>query len=124
MTRLATDELTGGTLYELPPEAGDTTQPHFEPDEQWLRSAAPDLQKTAIWRWFATRYEEIDAATPRDADGNYFLGVKDLPVTVDAVLIRRFGGLVPDATLTQLIRDAQAMAGNAWTTLQPDELSG
>ncbi|MDM0032159.1 hypothetical protein QTI33_08420 [Variovorax sp. J22P271] len=95
MTRLATDELTGGILYELPPEAGDTTQPRFEPDEQWLRSAAPELQKTAIWRWFATRYEEIDAATPRDAYGNYFLGVKDAPVRVDAVLIGRFGEWFP-----------------------------
>lgn len=36
-----------------------------------MAAPAPELQKTAIWRWFATRCEEMDAVTPRDAKGNH-----------------------------------------------------
>jgi hypothetical protein len=70
MTMIATDELTDGKLIDLPPEAGDVTQPRFEPVEAWLRSAEPAAQKTAMWRWFATRYEELGPSTPHDTAGN------------------------------------------------------
>lgn len=110
-------------MFELPPEAGDTTQPRFEPDERWLQSASPELQKTAIWRWFATRYEEMDGSTPKDADGQFFLGVKEPPVTVEAVLLERFGRLVPAELLGSLVRDVRARAGDAWTVLDLDKLS-
>ena len=59
----ATDKITGAALRrlpreELPLEAGDVNAPRFEPNDEWLRGASPQLQKIAMWRWFATRFED------------------------------------------------------------------
>lgn len=123
MTMISTDALTGGTLHELPPEAGDTTQPRFEVKDEWLRTAEPPLQKTAVWRWFATRYEEMEPSTPHDSEGNFFLGVKDPPVSLDAVLRERFGDVVPHDVLDSLISDVQRRAGDQWVKMDLDKLS-
>jgi hypothetical protein len=123
MARIATDELTGGKLIELPPEAGDTTQPRFEPAEEWLRNAEPAAQKTAMWRWFATRYEELNPSTPHDADGNYFFGTKGPPVLADEALRKRFGGVVSQEVLQELIADVQGKVGNQWAEIGLDKLS-
>ena len=55
---ITTDKIADGKLLTLPPEAGDVNAPRFQPNDAWLRQAPPDQQKTAMWRWFATRYEE------------------------------------------------------------------
>jgi hypothetical protein len=118
MTMIAADELTDGKRIDLPPEAGDVTQPRFEPVEAWLGSAEPAAQKTAMWRWFATRYEELGPSTPRDTAGNYFFGAKGPPVPAHEVLRKRFGGVVPAEVVEQLIADVQARAGNEWAEAQ------
>lgn len=123
MVMIATDELTDGMLVDLPPEAGDVTQPFFEPVDDWLSTAQPIQQKTAVWRWFATRYEELESSTPHDADGNYFFGAKEQPVQADEVLRQRFGTVVPDEVLGSLISTLQSKAGNLWAKVDPDKLS-
>jgi hypothetical protein len=96
------------------PEAGDLTQPRFEPVDGWLRKAAPAAQKTAMWRWFATRYEEIEAAETNR---------KKASVEADKVLRKRFAAAVPSAVLEALIADVKRRRGNAWATLDLDKLS-
>ena len=123
MVMISTDQLTDGHLIELPPEAGDVNQPFFEPAEDWLRSAAPLEQKTAMWRWFATRYEELESSTPNAQGGDFFFGMKDPPVHADEVLRQRFGALVPSDVLEQLIADIQAKVGNVWAKVELDKLS-
>lgn len=44
MDRMDTDQRTRGRVIDLPPEAGDTTQPLVEPSETWLREA-PALEQ-------------------------------------------------------------------------------
>ena len=122
MTTIPTDDLTEGQLIDLPPQAGDTTQPRFEPDEAWLRQASPVEQKTAVWRWFATRYEELEPSTPHDREGNYFFGRKQ-PVLADEVLRERFAALVPPEVLDGLLDDLKAKAGNQWVAFELDKLS-
>lgn len=123
MTMIATDTLTDGQLIDLPPEAGDTNQPWFDPVDDWLRTAAPAAQKTAMWRWFATRYEELDPSTPHDRDGSYFFGTKEPPVKADEVLRSRFAHLVPREVLDPLIAGLQSKAGNVWAEVEFDKLS-
>lgn len=123
MTTIATDDLTDGRLIDLPPEAGDVNQPRFEPHDDWLRTADAASQKTAMWRWFATRYEELETSTPHDAEGNYFFGRKEAPVRADEVLQERFGTLVPTEVLAQLVSGLQAKAGNEWAKVELDKLS-
>ena len=123
MVMIATEALTDGQLIDLPPEAGNTAEPFFEPVDDWLRGASPVAQKTAMWRWFATRHEELISSTPHDRDGNLFFGMKDRPVQADEVLWARFSDLVPHAVLKELIADVQAKVGNVWAKVEPDKLS-
>jgi len=123
MVMIATDELTDGQLIDLPPEAGDLSQPFFEPVDGWLRGASTAEQKTAMWRWFATRYEELESSTPHDEEGNFFFGLKQPPVQADEVLRERFEGHVPPEVLAELIADVQAKVGNLWSVVEPDKLS-
>ncbi|MDB5966326.1 MAG: hypothetical protein JWQ72_2826, partial [Polaromonas sp.] len=102
--------------------AGDTTEPRFHPNEDWLRHASPVEQKTAMWRWFATRYEELEPSTPHDREGNYFFGRQE-PVLVDEVLRQRFAQLVPAEVLDALLHRVQAKAGNQWVVMDLDKLS-
>ena len=123
MVMIATDELTDGRLIDLPPQAGDTTEPFFEPDDNWLRGAPPVAQKTAMWRWFATRSEELLPSTPHDADGHLFFGLKEPPVPANEVLWERFSALVPAVVLDSLLADVQDKVGNIWAKVEPDKLS-
>jgi hypothetical protein len=77
----------------------------------------------AIWRWFATRYEELESSTPHDVEGNYFFGTKEPPVLADAVLRERFSHVVPQPVLDESIAGLQAKAGNLWAEAVPDKLS-
>lgn len=123
MTMIATDELTDGQLIDLPPEAGDINQTRFEPHDDWLRQADAASQKTAMWRWFATRYEELETSTPHDKEGNFFFGRKDPPVSAQEVLRARFGMLVPAEVLDSLVNTLRAKAGDAWAKMELDKLS-
>jgi hypothetical protein len=60
-------------LEPLPPEAGDVNAPRFEPNGEWLRRAPSQEQEMAMWRWFATRYDDPALAMPHDDDGNYLM---------------------------------------------------
>ena len=122
MTMIATDELTNGRLIDLPPEAGDVTQPRFEPVDDWLRKASELEQKTAMWRWFATRFEELAPSTPHDSEGNYDFGEKE-PVKANEVLRQRFGSIVPQPVLQALIGAVTSKQGNQWAVMELDKLS-
>jgi hypothetical protein len=117
------DKLAGGTLVELPAEAGDVNAPHFQPNEAWLRSAPADRQKMAMWRWFATRHEEPVTATPHD-DSGHFLYSEGEPLLADRVLHERFDALVDPTVVDALVAVVQAESGNEWVIRPPDKFSG
>lgn len=98
---------------ELPRAAGGIDEPRFEPDEQWLRGADDSLKKAAIWRWFATHYEDPREAVPHDADGR-FLYDDGEPVKADQALSERFGGLVSPEVLRAVQDAICSEVGNDW----------
>ena len=110
----ATDELIEGKLLTLPPEAGDVDAPRFEPNDDWLREAPPKLQKTAMWRWFATRYEDPKAAVQHDDQGNYVFTEGRGPCFVDETLHERFDAFVPECVVEELVQSLQQESGNEW----------
>ncbi|MDB5894865.1 MAG: hypothetical protein JWQ88_2396 [Rhodoferax sp.] len=122
MAMIATDELTDGQLIDLPAAAGDVTQPRFEPMDDWLRTASPVEQKTAMWRWFATRYEEMETSTPHDQEGEYLVGENKL-VQVADVMAERFAPLVPETVLQQLVAGITTRGGPTWSFMPLDKLS-
>lgn len=119
----ASDDLLDGPLIYLPPEAGDVDQPRFEPDNDWLRQAPPDYQKSAMWRWLATHYEDPETATPHDQQGHFDF-LDGGPFLADRVLTERFQGIVDDDVIHDFIRKVQAEVGNEWALKRLDRFSG
>lgn len=109
----ATDLLTDGKLIILPPEAGDVDDPCFEPNEDWLRRAPPSQQKTAMWRWFASRFENPETAVPHDEQGGYVF-TEGGPWQADEVLHERFDAFVPEGVVQELVASVQEEVGNEW----------
>ncbi len=131
MTLIASDALTDGRLIELPPEAGDVNAPRFEPEDDWLRAAEPAEQKAAMWRWFATRYEELapggivetaSAPVEAQADGDRAPEPSDGPVSLEDTLRGRFAEAVPAAVLDDLVRGVRAQTANDWVPMSTDKL--
>ncbi|HJV62641.1 MAG TPA: hypothetical protein VJ743_16965 [Albitalea sp.] len=116
----ATDELIDGPLITLPPEAGDVNAPRFEPAADWLRRATPEQQMTAMWRWFATRYETPETAVPHDEQGEYVY-VDGGPWLADEVLHERFDACVPEQVVERLVQRVQQKAGNEWARRRIEE---
>jgi hypothetical protein len=110
----ATDTLIEGQLITLPPEAGDVDAPRFEPDDDWLRGAPADQQKTAMWHWFATRFEDPNAAVPNDPEGNFLFTEGRGPCYVDETLHERFDAFVPEGVVQELVQRLQQEVGNEW----------
>lgn len=122
----ATDTLIEGALIDLPPEAGDVNAPRFEPNDAWLRRASADEQKTAMWRWFATRYEDPDdpeSAMPHDGEGRRVFDDEEGPFHADEVLHRRFDGCVRREVIDELVQRLQQQVGNEWARRGPDQFS-
>jgi len=123
----ATDLLTGGELIQLPPEAGDVDAPRFEPNDDWLRTAPPDAQQTAMWRWFATRYEDPndpETAAPHDGQGRRVYSEGDGPFHADEVLHQRFDRCVPEGVIDTLVQRLRQQVGNDWARRGGDDFGG
>ena len=122
----ATDTVIDGPVVPLPPEAGDMDAPHFEPDDEWLRRAGPPEQKAAMWRWFATHYEDPgdpETAAPHDAEGCRVYDDEG-PFHADEVLHGRFDHCVPPAVVDELVQRVRQQAGNEWARRGMDEFGG
>lgn len=117
------DRLTEGRLVPLPADAGDIDAPRFEPNERWLRTAPPRLQKLAMWRWFATRYADPETTVPHDDDGNYCF-TDGGPFLADHVLRERFEGCVSPEIIDDLALEVQAEVGNEWALKKADGFGG
>lgn len=117
------DRIAGRGVVSLPPEAGNVDAPVFEVNEAWLRGAEPALQKAAMWRWFATRYEDPRVATPHDKDGG-FLYTSGGPYHADRVLHQRFDRLVPGDVVEELVDTLRSEVGNEWAPKPMDKEAG
>lgn len=113
MSTPATERVTDGKLVSLPPEAGDVNAPCFQPNDAWLRSAGADQQKAAMWRWFATRFENPESAVPHDEQGGY-LFTEGGPWLADELLHERFDAFVPEGVVQELVDSVQREVGNEW----------
>jgi hypothetical protein len=121
-----TDTLFDAPLEPLPPEAGDVNAPRFEPSDDWLKRTGPTMQKVAMWRWFATRYEDPkdpETTAPHEGDSRHLVDGEG-PIRVDEVLHRRFDGCVPRPVVDELVERVQRAAGKEWARRGVDEFGG
>lgn len=114
------ERIFDGKLVPLPAEAGDVNAPRFDPVDSWLRTAPAIQQKAAMWRWFATRYEDPQVATPHDDQGNYVF-TDGGPFRADEVLHERFDRCVVPEVVQELVGDVQAEVGNDWALRRLDK---
>lgn len=116
-----TDRLWPNGPLDLPPEAGNLTAARYEPDEQWLQQANAELQKAALWRWFATHLEDPRDAVPHSEDDDDYLWGDDEPVLADRALNERFGSLVPTAVVGEVLSAIRREVGNEWAHKRLDK---
>ncbi len=116
------ERLFDGKIVPLPSEAGDQAAARFDPVDSWLRTAPPVQQKAAMWRWFATRYEDPKVATPHDENGYFF--TDGGPFHADEVLHERFDRCVDPKVVQELVADVQAEVGNDWASKPLDKSGG
>lgn len=117
------DRIAEGRTIVLPPAAGDVNAVRFDPNPEWLSEAPPEQQQTAMWRWFATRYEDPRFVTPHDNKGEYFY-TDGGPYLADRVLHEQFDGVVPEPVIDELVHDIQDEVGNEWALKTVDKFGG
>lgn len=116
------DRLWPNGPVDLPPEAGNITTSHFEPNEAWLAQAAPELQKSVLWRWFATRFDDPHAAVPHSEHREDYLWGEGEPIKADLALAERFRTLVPHAIIDEVARALRDEVGNDWALKRLDKV--
>ncbi len=117
-----TDRLWPNGPVDLPPEAGNLTESKFEPDDQWIQQADAEHQKAALWRWFATHFENPRDAVPHSENGDDYLWGDGEPVQADQALKERFGSLVPEAVVNEVLSALQSEVGNEWAHKRIDKV--
>ena len=66
------DHMDDSELSNLPAEAFASQESPFEVDDDWLRTADPDDQRTAMQEWFLARYCDPAEETPYNGrEGGY-----------------------------------------------------
>lgn len=120
---IASDKLTDGRLIDLPAAAGDPASPRFEPHDDWLRDAPAPQQKAAMWRWFATHYDDPADSVPHDEAGNY-LYTDGGPYDAGHVLRGRFGSIVGADVLGDFIAAVETEGGSQWALKALDKAGG
>jgi hypothetical protein len=109
---------------DLPPEAGNIAASRFEPSESWLTHASPALQQAALWRWFASRFDEPRYAVPHHEGSDDFMWGDDEPVQADQAVKERFASLVPPPVIQEFLAALRAEVGNEWAIKRVDKAGG
>lgn len=106
----------------LPAAAGRPGPKGFEPDDEWLKDASPDLQKDVMRAWFQSRFQDPAMETPYiSAEGGYIY-VHGGPYDARDELEGRFGGLVDDEAIEEVIDDLESEGIVEWAPIhtEPD----
>lgn len=102
---------------ELPIEAGDTEARQFDPNDDWIRSAARELQIEAMRSWFYDRYEDPVQQTPYSSGEGGYLFIHGGPYDPSDEIQDRFGGIVDFEVMDELIQELYSEAGDEWAPI-------
>lgn len=114
------DRMDDRELEQLPPEAyadsSDARGP-FDLDQTWLTSASRDSQAVAIRAWFTARFCDPAQETPYNGREGGYLFVNGGPYSPDEELNSKFGGVVPDDVIQEVVEDLEAEVGEDWAPI-------
>ena len=106
----------------LPAEAGSYTALGFEPSDDWLLSAQPDLRHAAMRHWFLSHYCDPAYETPYNSEEGGYIYVYGGPYQAEDEIHGRFGRLFDDEILQSVIDDVESSGIDEWapSQIEPD----
>lgn len=112
----------GDDRPDLPPEAGAQTPRGFEPNDEWLYTAEPELRHEAMRLWFVTRYWDPANDTPYNGREGGYLYIHGGPYDAEDELYGRFGDVFPDPddTIREVIDDVEADGILEWAPIHTE----
>jgi hypothetical protein len=106
---------------DLPQEAGKHTASGFEPDDEWLAAAEPEMRHEAMRVWFLSRYCDPVHSTPYNSEEGGYLFIHGGPYTAEEEIYKRFGSLCSDETLREVIDDIESDGLDEWAPVYHDD---
>ena len=107
---------------DLPEEAGVNTRSGFEPNNEWLSSAPPDLRHEAMRQWFLSRFWDPANDTSYNGREGGYLYIHGGPYEAEDELYGRFGDLFDDEIVRAVIDDVESDGIYEWAPIhtEPD----
>jgi len=107
---------------ELPPEAGEDTGSGFEPNDDWLKKAKPDLRHEAMRQWFVSRYWDPANETPYNSEEGGYLYIHGGPYDATGEIGSRFGDMFPEDVVKAVVDDVESEGILEWAPIhtEPD----
>lgn len=105
---------------DLPEEAGVNTRSGFEPNNEWLSSAPPDLCHEAMRQWFLSRFWDPANDTPYNSREGGYLYIHGGPYEAEDELYGRFGDLLDDEIVRAVIDDVESDGIYEWAPIHTD----
>lgn len=107
---------------DLPEEAGVNTRSGFEPNNEWLSSAPPNLRHEAMRQWFLTRFEDPANDTPYNGREGGYLYIHGGPFEAEDELYGRFGNLFNDEIVRAVVNNVESNGIYEWAPIhtEPD----
>lgn len=105
---------------DLPEEAGVNTTSGFEPNNEWLSSAPPDLRREAMRQWFLSRFQDPANDTPFNGRDGGYLYIHGGPYRAEDELYYRFEDLVDDEIVRAVIDDVESDGIHEWAPIHTE----
>lgn len=102
----------------LPAAAGSISNNQFEPDDQWLTTAAPELQIEAMRQWFLSRYQNPANDTPYNGREGGYMFIHGGPYEPDDQLQMRFSNIVQYEVIQELVDELHSEVGDQWAPIK------
>ncbi|MFM0060634.1 hypothetical protein PQR64_33925 [Paraburkholderia phytofirmans] len=111
-------------LSNLPPEAHgnifDVDGP-FDPDDDWLENASADEKRIAMREWFLARYCDAAEETPYNGREGGYLFINGGPYDPADEIPGRFGSIVSDETIDEVVAELHAEGGDEWAPIRESD---
>lgn len=92
----------------------------FDPNDHWLRSASEEHQLIAIRAWFRSRYCDPAIETAYNSREGGYLYVDGGPYNPSIELHGRFGDIVDDTLIEQVVGEMVGEVGDQWAPIRRD----
>lgn len=107
---------------EVPPEAGADSYSGYEPNDKWLKSAAPTLRPEVMRVWFTSRYWDPANETPYSGEEGGYIYIDGGRYDASDELHERFAGLATEDEIQATIDDIESDGISEWAPIhtEPD----